>query len=80
LCSWLLASHVPSRPAGDRSIKLKVRTRRMVASSSDLATLFDAFDRDSDGRISPSELRQCMEATRSGGSDRSSTASTSAAP
>jgi calcium-binding protein CML len=63
LCSWLLASHVPSRPAGDRSIKLKVRTRRMVASSSDLATLFDAFDRDSDGRISPSELRQCMEAT-----------------
>jgi calcium-binding protein CML len=33
------------------------------SSSSELVTLFAAFDKDSDGRISPSELRQCMKAT-----------------
>lgn len=35
----------------------------MVASSSEFRTLFAAFDRDADGKISAAELQLCMKAT-----------------
>ncbi|CAD6228105.1 unnamed protein product [Miscanthus lutarioriparius] len=34
-----------------------------ISSSSELGSLFAAFDADADGRISASELRECMRAT-----------------
>ncbi|KAK3166535.1 hypothetical protein QOZ80_1AG0046990 [Eleusine coracana subsp. coracana] len=52
-------------PLSRRLITKQITSRMVVCHSlpSELVTLFAAFDKDSDGRISPSELRVCMKTT-----------------